>query len=76
MEAQYEYMDRYKHTPPPEMTWHEFAGAVQRTDRYDIREQLRIAAGTILGQPVSEKNQGIRRLEMVKLERFAWPWRK
>lgn len=76
MEMLYEYLDRYKHTPPPEMAWHEFAGAVRRTDRYDIREQLRIAGGTVLGQPVGEKDAGIRRLEMRQLEKLAWPWRK
>ena len=71
-----EYVDRYKHTPPPEMSWHEFLALVQRTERFEVRERLRLADGTAFGQPVSQQDMGIRTLERAKLEGIAWPWRK
>lgn len=76
MDVLAEYADRYKHMPPPEMPWHEFLALVSRVDRFDVRDRLRLADGEILGQPVSEKDMGIRQLQRAKLEGIAWPWRK
>lgn len=68
-----EYADRYKHLPPAETPWHEFIALLGRTDRFDLRDRLRVADGTLLGQPVSTEDMGIRQLERAKLEKLAYP---
>lgn len=73
MELVAEYADRYKHTPPPETTWHEFVALLERVDRFDLRDRLRIRDGQLLSGPVDPSHARIAVLEADRMNRLAYP---
>jgi hypothetical protein len=70
MEA--EYANRYKHLPADTMSWHRFLSLVVRASRFETRDRLVVADGTLMGQPAtSEQGAGQRMLMDAKLRDLA-----
>lgn len=74
MDMQAEYLERYKHYPPPEMTWHEVVAMVARVDRFEIRDRVIAAEAMEWGQP-GVRADAVGNLSRAKFERLAFPGR-
>ena len=74
MDLQAEYLERYKHYPPADMTWHELMAMVARVDRFEVRDRVIAAEAIEWGRP-GIRDEGVGNLQRAKFERLAFPGR-
>lgn len=74
MDFEAEYLERYKHYPPSDMTWHEMMAMVSRVDRFEVRDRVIAAESMEMGRP-GATDSGVGNLERAKFQKIAFPGR-
>lgn len=68
-----DYARTYGGAPRHDQPWHEVLALLSRTARFEMRDRLIVADGTVLGQPVAESERAQTQLLKAKLRDIAYP---